>query len=52
MLLALPKGRVSISQKGKQSVLIIMNTIIDGSRFWLDNTLKAASTECQQFVVL
>jgi len=49
---ALPKEWVSISQKGVQKVQMIFNTIIDGSRFWLSNTLNWASMEGQWLFVL
>jgi len=49
---ALPQGQVSICQKDYQWVQIMMKTIIDGSRCWIDNTLKWASMEHQRFVVL
>jgi len=39
---ALPQGWVSICQKGNHQVQIIIRTIIDGCRDWLDSTLKWA----------
>ena len=49
---ALPQGQVLINQKDYQEIQIMMKTIIDGSRYWMDHTLKWSSTEGQQFVVL
>jgi len=37
---ALPKGQVLIMWIANQSGQIMMTLIIDGSRFWIDNTLK------------
>jgi len=50
--LALPQGRVSIFQKETQNVQIMIEIIVDGSKCWMDNTIKWTSTERQQFVVL
>jgi len=49
---ALPQNRVSIWQKDNQYIQIIMKTIIDDSRCWMDNILKSASTEHPPFVGL
>jgi len=49
---ALPQGKVSICEKEYEEVQILMKTIIDGSRWWLDNTIKWASKERQRYVVL
>lgn len=46
------KGQLTISQKGSQYSHICMHSIIDVSRYWLDNTLKWVSMECQQCWVL
>jgi len=52
LLLALPQGQVSICEKDYQEVQLMMKTIIDGSRWWMDNTSKWVSTEHHRFVVL
>jgi len=43
---ALPQRRVSIGQKDYQPGLIMLKTIIDRSRCWMDNTSKSVSTIC------
>jgi len=47
---ALPQAQVSICEKDNQVVQIMMKTIIDGSRCWMDNTLQWSSMEGQQLV--
>jgi len=49
---ALPKFWVSILLDGTQWVQIIMNTIMDGCRDWLDNPWKWESTDRPQLLVL
>ena len=50
--MALPPRQVSNTQKDDQSVQIMMKAIINGSRCWIDNTLKWASTEHQLFLAV
>jgi len=38
--LALPQGQISICEKDYQEVQIMMKTIIDGSRYWMDDASK------------
>jgi len=49
---ALPQVQFSICEQDYQEVQNMMKTIMDGSRCSKDNTLKCASMEHQQFVVL
>jgi len=49
---ALSHGQFPIWHKYYQYVQLMVKTIIDGSRCWMDNALKWASTEGQRFVVL
>jgi len=49
---AMSEGQVPIRHKDYQYIQIIMKTIIDGSWYWMANTLKWVSTERQRFVVL
>jgi len=50
--MALPQGQVSICDKDYQEVQNMMNTNINSSRCWMDNTVKWASTKRQRCVVL
>jgi len=47
---ALSQGQVSIRRTDYQYIQIMMKTIIDWSRCWMENTLKSVSTERQRFV--
>jgi len=46
------QGQVSICQKDYQYVQIMIKTIIDGSRSWMDKRLEWASMDHQRYVVL
>jgi len=50
--LALPQGWVLIRQNNSQSSQIRMKSIVDSSRYWMDNILKWASTERQRLLAL